>query len=330
MVKYMLHPPYRRWVVLVFCVAAFLLAGCASEPPADPLTLPACPSTSSQIYTGEYYPEFRSGEVRDAVTKIYDSASSNPSVAKREALKLLSFQTQRWSDVQYITYDPQPRMRVIVTFLTPGIIRTIVLNHFLFNNITKERDKLEAATTASLAILDKREEFAFLILIQPEQVTTPVNFSIFPADILMHTTDGSQIRTTHSDDLLNSMLDTSENLYSGYFFYPAKVTRKGACSYLLTPGIETSLVFKIQTARFAEHDNVTINWVVHFPLLFNLDLPGYAIDLSSPVLNGEDEPEKPLEQLQKIDNYSKETDNILWRDIGRYHWWKMVWQGVPR
>lgn len=329
MILFTHHPSRQRWVVLLYCAVALLFVGCASEPPADPQILPFCPSESSQIYTGEYYPELRSQEAKNVADEIYSLASSDNPVGKREALKFLKYEAERWSSVQYINYDPQPRMRVIVTFLTPGLVRAIVLNHFLYKGILGQPDLLEAETKKSLAILDRREEFAFIILIQPEIATTPVEFSLFPAEIIMHITDGSEVRSTHSDDILNSPLDTSENLYSGYFFYPVKVTRQGVCSYLLKPGIETSLLLKIAVAKFAEQENVTLNWVVDFPLLFNLDDPMLTIDRIGPVLNGEDGQELPIDQPPSA-YFRENEDTINWRDVGRFYWWKVYKQSIPK
>ena len=319
--------PSRQLAVLLYCAAILLMAGCASDPPGDPLTLPACPSISSQIYAGDYYPEFRDKEVQAAVEEIYALASTDTITAKREALKLLRYETERWSDVQYVLFDPQPHMRVIVTFITPGLIRAIVLNHYLSKGIISQPDKLKEATKESLAMLDMREEFAFLILIQPQPSTTPVDFLLPPANILLHTTDGFQVRPTHSDDLLNSPLDTSLDLYSGYFFYPAKVTKHGACNYLLTPGLETSVMLRIDNARFIEHTDVTMSWVLHFPLLYKLDDPAFIIDRVTPV-NGEDGFESP--QLPPaVEHFVRTEDVIPWREIGRFHWWKLVSEGIP-
>ncbi|MEI7846246.1 MAG: hypothetical protein WCK35_10625 [Chloroflexota bacterium] len=317
--------------ILLFFTSVMVFASCSAEPlqPTQSQTLLPCASNSSQIYTGNFYPELRGEDVRKAANEIYAAASQNPAIAKREALKLLAYEAERWSSVQYVPSDPQPSMRVIVTFLTPGLIRAIVLNHLLSTGRIGPPIDLESATNENLGALDKREEFAFLILIQPEATTVPIQFSISPADIFLHTTDGFQVRSTHSDDYLNDSQSTSSNTLSGLFFYPATVMRKGSCELLLTPGMETSLMLKIDKATFADRTNVPIKWVKQFPLLYSLIQPMLKLDFASPMENSEDKEETPLRQAPDVKDYSTK-DAILWRDIGRHIWWRMVLVDVPQ
>jgi hypothetical protein len=321
----------RIVAILLFFTSIGVFASCSAEPlqPTQSQTLTPCTSNSSQIYTGDFYPELRGEDVKKAANEIYAAASQNPEIAKREALKLLAYEAERWSSVRYVPSDPQPSMRAIVTFLTPGLIRAIVLNHMLSTGRIGPPIDLESETNNNLGILDKREEFAFLILIQPEATTVPIKFSISPTDIFLHTTDGYQVRSTHSDDYLNESQSTSSNIFSGLFFYPAMVMRKGSCELLLKPGMETSLMLKIDNATFAERNNVPIYWVKQFPLLYSLIQPMIKLDFSSPLENS-DNPDFPLQKAPKAVGFSPDSDQIRWRDIGRHIWWRMVLIDVPQ
>ncbi len=318
---------YRILVVLGFFAAIFIFVSCSAETQPVPIhTIPACSSSASRIYTGNFYPEMRGEDVRKAVNEIYSYATQNPPIARREALKLLAYETERWSNIQYIDFEPQPKMRVIITFLSPGLIRAIVLNHLLSNLSIGSVADLESMTQDSLAILDKREEFAFLILIQPQQSPESVAFSIAPADIQLHTTDGAQIKTTHSDDYLNEMQDTSKDK-AGLFFYPAKVMRNGECDQLLRPGMETSLMFKIDNATFGANQNIKIKWVLQFPLLYNLIQPMLRLDFGNqqPGLDGYISPFPAPTPA----GYNELDDRIAWGDLAQFIWRRTVGVGVP-
>jgi hypothetical protein len=315
-------------VFLVYVAVTYFLVGCDSDAPATPQPLAPCPSESSQIYTGFFYPELRSEEAKNVAERIYAQAPIDMAIAKREALKFLSYETERWSDVKYKSFDPQPRLRFIVSFLTPGLVRAIVLNHLLSTYNPAQVANLEAETGKSLAILDKREEFAFIILIQAEQATTPIEFSVYPSEIQLHTTDGFQVKSTHSDDFLNLPLDTSKNLYSGLFFYPVKVSKNGICDLLLKPGTETSLLLKIDTAKISDQTNVMLDWVIYFPLLYNLIVPMYDVDTITAVQNADDSFETHLDALE-VTSFVESSDAIIWRDVGRLIWWKLLLEGVP-
>jgi len=321
------HVSNQYCKVLVLSAVFFLIVGCSPEASAKTRFLPPCESVNAQLYTGNFYPELQSKDAIDVSDAIYALAYQNLPLAKSKALKFLSYETKRWSDIQDIPETSQPNMRVIVTFISPSLVRAIVLNDLLANYNTAQVANLETATMESLTVLDKKEEFAFSFLIQAKEQTPPANFSIPLADIQLHTTAGSQVKSTHNDDYLNLPIASSAHRYSGLFFYPTQVMKNGVCSPLFKPGTETSLMLKIDTAQIGAPENVLLHWQIYLPLLVGLNRS--LTDNVNTVQSADDATfEIPLNEKDvRIRDPIEYANN--WRDVGRFIWWKMVLDGLP-
>ena len=103
---------------------------------------------------------------------------------------------------------------------------------------------------------------------------------------------------------------------------------QSVCTPFLDPSSETSLTLITQNAKI---DNVAINttlsWKFYFPLLASINAPLFPLDLTSPT-NGEDALESPLNSPPNP-GYDRSTDNIPWRDVGRFIWWKLTLDHIP-
>jgi len=328
MILFNQHVPDQYWKVLVLFVVCFLIIGCGPEASAKTQFLAPCESVNAQIYTGNFYPELQSMEAINVADTIYMLAYQNLPLARSKALKFLSYETERWSDIQNFPEITQPNVRVIVTFISPALVRAIVLNQLLAHYNPTQVASLEVATLESLTSLDRKEEFAFSFLIQAREPTPPNNFLIPLADIQLHTTAGTQVKSSHNDDYLNLPITSSEHRYSGFFFYPARVIKNGVCSPLLKPETETSLTLMINTAEIGSQKNVLLHWQIYLPLLAGLN--GSLTDTINAVQSSDDATfENPLKENDiKIRNPLPE-DASSWRDVGRFIWSKMIMEGMP-
>jgi hypothetical protein len=320
------HVSNQHLKVLVFAAMFFLIVGCGSEASASAQTLPPCETVSAQLYTGNFYPELQSMEALEMADQIYALAPQNLVLARRQALKFLRYETQRWSDVQSV--PSQPNIRVIVSFISPGLVRAIVLNHLLYKYDPVQPPNLEVATTESLTYFDKKGELAFLILIQVKDLKGDNNFSIFPTDILLHTTADTQVKSTHHDDYVNLPLDFSAQRYSGLFFYPARVIDKGVCGALLKPGTETSLMLMNNKAQISNNQaSLALHWQISLPMLININKS--LVDISDAAQSEDDMFENPLLKEDKLSIWDPNKDTDTWRDVGRLIWRKMIMDGLP-
>jgi len=330
MVPFKQYRPSQTWVVFVSLAVTFFLVGCAAEAPTAPQTLETCQTNNPLIYTGASYPEFQSEQAKQVANEIYSIATQGDlPKAKREGLRFLWYETQRWSDVEYHPFDTLPKVRIIATFLTPGLIRAIVLNNLLFNYDPSYVANLDAETNTSLEKMDKRQEFAFLLIVQSDESATINTFSIPSGEVLLRTTAGRQVRNTHNDNFENISLRSKE-LYSGLLFYPAAAVINGVCSPVLEPNIETSLLLLVDRARWGDQVNIGFNWQFVIPLFVELNKPLFNVRKDD-LRDNDWENNSPMADIQLAPNsFLDQTDSVSWREVGRYVWYKLIMDQVPK
>jgi hypothetical protein len=320
------------WIYLISVFTCLFLASCAAEAPTAPTTLAPCQSINPLIYTGDQYPEMQSNEAKKVAEEIFAFAQNGDiPKARREALRFLWYETERWSDVQYRSFEGGlPSIRVITTFLTPGLVRAIVLNHLVYKYDPQNPPNLEQETRLRLEELDKRNEFGFLLIIQSDTSTIPHNFSIAAGDILLRTTAGRQVSSTHNDNFVNIPLP-GMGIYSGLLFYPAAAIINNNCSPVLEPNMETSLLMVVDNARWADQVNIGFTWHYSIPLFVELNKPLFDLR-NEPVDNQDYLNDAPQIDIQFTNDSFKngEKNNIVWREVGRYIWNKLILDNVPQ
>jgi len=321
---------------LVFVIIAFLLAGCGpdvllpngSTPAASAAT---CEDAKAQLYTGDNYPDLKSMRVKEAADKIFGRAATPEKLAKAKvaALNLLRDETDRWSDPQIIQVPDKLKIRAIVTFISPGLIRAIVLNEALkIYNQSSQPPSLDTLTNNALEKIGKKNELAFMLLIQTEGSNTPKTFSIFPVDMTLHNTAGLQATRTRNDDFLNSPLNFSESSNTGLIFYPNAVKSSlSQCTPFLDTDSDTSLMLRTEAAKI-DGENTIITWKFYFPLLASINNQSINVELSDNPTNGDESNAFPLEEPPSV-NFDRNRKSIPWREVGRFIWWKLIMDHIP-
>jgi len=325
------HLPARLWVVFISSVFLFSLVGCL--PPTSAPTQIPCSVDEKPVYVGTAYPELQSGAVKDIVDKIRSFTLQNindpakVSIAKREALRLLAHQAERWSSSQYIRLENQPRARVIISFLEPGLIRAIILNNWLSSlNITQPAD-LEQNTNKNLDKFAGRKDLAFLMLVQIEEQQGK-SITVSPGSIALSNTTGVTVTATQIDSFLGFPLSSTDKKQSGFLFYPIGRMIDQVCRPVLDLNLGTSLMLKIDTVTVGDKTGGPYIWMYYFPLLEPFSNFLFTPDLSTFVQNGEDSFEFPLDEPPSS-TFDPNSDVITWRDVGRFIWWKMTMDHTP-
>jgi hypothetical protein len=88
------------------------------------------------------------------------------------------------------------------------------------------------------------------------------------------------------------------------------------------------IIRKLNSIKISDQTNVMLDWVIYFPLLYNLIVPMYDVDTITPVQNADDTFETHLDALE-VTSFVESSDSIIWRDVGRLIWWKLLLEGVP-
>ena len=338
MFRFNQHFSGPRWIIFAFMFSALFLIGCAPEAllsGASSLgtsigtSSSTCEKAEAQLYTGNYYPDLQSDKAKALADTIYAAAPQNLPIARVAAYKFLEYETQRWSDAQYVNLTGKPNMRAIITFLTPGLIRAIVLNQLLFTYDSTAPVSLETTTNAALEKMGTKNDFAFLLLVQTESSSTPKTFSLYPAEITLHNTAGLFAKRTRSDDFLNSPLSFADGKNSGVIFYPMAVMNSQLqCSPFLDQASETSLTLITTTAKVDDVSNVGLSWKFYFPLLAGITPQLMKPDLTTNPSNEALQLASPIQEPPAA-IYDHNPEAISWGNIGRFIWWKLTMDHIP-
>lgn len=320
--------PARLWVVLVSSMIMFSLAGCIGAASTDPVPQIPCAVEEKPVYVGTAYPELQSDAVKEIVDRIYNFTIQNINdtakvdMAKREALNLLKYQTERWSAVEYIQLENQPRVRVIISFIGPALIRTIILNQWLASLNTAQPANLEQNTNNNLNKFDTRKDLAFLMLIQPEQQQGKI-ITILPGNIALSNTTGVSVTAVQSDSFLGLPLNSTDKTQAGFLFYPIGRMYDQVCRPVLDLNLGTSLMLKVDAVTVSDKTGGPFIWTLYFPLLESFSTSLFIPNLTDFVQNNEHTYESALSEPPST-TFDPNSDEVPWRDIGRFIWWKLT------
>ncbi len=319
----------QPWLVLALLFIPLFLASCV--PVTSPTTyLEPCKPGNIKLYSGQSYPELQDAQAQKTVDAIFGKYPEKPDEVKKLALRFLGYETQRWSDFRSTSDSDPSKLKTLVTFISPGLIRAIALSQALSTAKSYPNfgiNEVQNITNKYIKIFDDQNDFGFFILYMPADTSTPQqNFEIPPSSIELHSTVGKQIKSNRSDDYLNAPLSFAKTNYSGFVFYPIGGKNGESCDPLLVSKSGTSLTLKILTASIAGKQNIALSWQFYFPLL--TDTEKLLIDINSDNSAVNSNELSPKNEPSSKD-YSNDPENIYWQEMGRFIWWKLTLEPDP-
>jgi len=321
----------RKQLVILKCKGILILAGlmlsaCAPEAAAHSLYATPChpPTNEGNVYRQEVQP---------ILGNYYRSAFNNPNDIQAfeslqyEAIKLLATQTERWSDLIDFPLGTK-NVRITVTYLSPELIQTIILNHYLFRHVGTyiNANDFETQVISKMETIANRNEHLFFVALTTsyyEQATSysdPVIVQIPLQSLVLTNSENIQVNPLHNDYTLEDRIDLTFTPVHGYFSFPMAINVNGNCEFLLDKANNPHLVLSIP--------HVTINGT-NFetrPWMFDYVPPlGIALD-PNPVENRLQVERDPNEfcPCHDLPLTITPVDAGYWEILGRFIWHEMT------
>lgn len=308
---------------IVLIVMGLLLSACA----------PAAAASARSLYATPCHPPTLEGnpyrkDVQPALGAYYRAAFSNPndiSTMQHEAMKLLATQTERWSDSIDFSIETK-YVRATVTYLSPELIQTIILNHYLFRKNGAFTGNFESQVLSKMEPIANRNEHLFFVTLTAsnyEQDTSYGEHIIvqLPLNSLILTNSSNiQVDPLHDDYALEDRIDLTFAPAHGYFSFPIAVNVNGNCEFLLDETNNAHLVLSIP--------HVTINGTNYPTRAWTFDyVPPLALSLDS------NPPEDRLQVERTLEHFCPDKeppasitpmDEEYWEKLARFIWHEMT------
>jgi len=242
-----------------------------------------------------------------------------------EAIKLLATQTERWSDSIDIHLENK-QVRITITYISPELVQTIILNHYLFGKIGNfVNGGFDTEILSKMERIASRNEHIFLITLtasQYEEATSYNNHVIvqLPLQLLVMTNSANvKVIPQHDDHNLEERIDLTHSPAYGYIAYPmaAKIVKNEneTCEFLLDKATNTHLTLSIPYIEVNSTQHETGPWMFEYAPLLEL---AYQSNTS---LQGERTPEhfRPQDKLPHAIN---PVNAEYWEELARFIWYE--------
>ncbi len=234
----------------------------------------------------------------------------------------LVHETKSWSDIQTIKLDESSQAQVVVTFLSPQLIKTVYYN---------EMRTYGSASLNPQVVLDeiaKRDELIFFVT-----VITTTNNNIGPAahkmqipirEMVIVNADDVTAPPLRDDHNLAQVINSSFEPVFGYLTYPIAMQRGVECSWILNPDYNKKIIITIPNIYVDGVSAGAYMWDIPYSPLFN---SGFAPPTPTAVafdpyqMSSSLTPPSPMTSLL-IPNGLPE--NIFWQNYARFLWKQVV------
>ena len=255
-------------------VLAIMLNACASGAAARAVYATAChpPTVEGNVYRRPLQPILRN---------YYQNAfspQSNLTNQQYEAIKLLASQTERWSDSIDISLESK-FVRITITYLSPELIQTIIVNHYLFRRMGNFLNgSLENEVASKMERIANRNEHIFLATLtastyeQDTSYTDPVIVQLPLQSLALTNSSNVQVIPQHDDHNLEERIDLTQGPAHGSFSYPMAVMVNEKCEFLMDETTNMHLVLSIPYLDINGTRYETCPWVLEYTPLLNIAL----------------------------------------------------------
>jgi len=322
-----------------FLLVLSFLVGCDSIGPGlatvmpSPTPYPACEvkngfylATEGPLAVQKQHVDTKAGEI---FVEAMQARSAGDEVrlagARSQALQLLAYETLRWSDVETMQLDGK-NLRLIVTFISPELLQTVVLNQVISGNVTVPGNNFSEYTKIIFQGMDQRGEYMFLLTIQaelPEQARLPVELK--PMEIYLKKSEKLRIPANLVDNAFTQPFDmSSSSQRAGFIYFPQAVFHDGSCQLVLDAFHDNFIIMDMENTKIDDQKGPLEFQIVFAPPL-NMEI---SIPTPNPALPLTSEQHKSSGVLPAIQDVgptgvlnSLTADNLAyWQEMGRFVW----------
>jgi len=212
---------------------------------------------------------------------VQNQGNSDPSTLqslKNEAFTLLVNQVKRWTSSADIPIDNANVIRITLTYISPELTQTIILNHQLYNNVLSEID-FENMLRTRMNVVADREELIFLMTITYSQYNNQIatednriTLTIPMDELALANAENLRVTAHHIDPPLRQEIVISHGPSAGYVAFPIGVGTSENCVEVMDHLHNTVINVSTGGIRINENEYVPqLSWSVKYHPLVEMD-----------------------------------------------------------
>lgn len=254
---------------------------------------------------------------------------------KSRALQFLAYETMRWSSAYDIEPEAGKRIRLVVTFISPELIRAVILNHVMYKNENIPGLNLSAYSSERLQNMDVRQEFLFLTIVQAELPEgSEIQIELPATSFFLKKNADVRVPVSHTDGFFRHSLKMSSSQHTGFLYFPFGVSRPTqTCQQTLDTLHDKSILLSVEGAVIGDKKYDEITWQIPFvpPIDVGSAIPTPNPDL--PIPSGH----APASIAPSIQNIGvtgmvtalTEENREYWSKLGQFVWSNLTLDYFP-
>ena len=242
-----------------------------------------------------------------------------------EAIKLLATQTERWSDFIDIHLENK-LVRITITYISPELVQTIILNHYLFGRISNFLNGgFNTEILSRMERIASRNEHIFFVTLTASQYeeaasnNNPLIIRLPLQSLVMTNSANVRVIPQHDDHNLEERIDLTHSPAYGYIAYPMAVkiveNENETCEFLLDKATNTHLTLSITNIEVNSTQHETGPWMFEYAPLLEL---AYQSNTGLQVERTPDHFRPNKELPRPIASVNAE----YWEELARFIWYE--------
>jgi hypothetical protein len=231
---------------MVLIVLSMMISACEGVALAAPADPPPCPPPEN-AYTYQLDPNYINF-YNNGITNINDNAAYNNN--REVAFKELVNRVYDWSDTVDINTGGK-NVRITITYISPEIAQLIVINHYLYKQLTGFMGRLPEQVKIQMAGIINRNEHIFFVNIMASPSTDGTTL-IFPlSNLSLTNTSNLTVYREHDDHNLEGPMTLKNYPEYGFVYYSMAVMNNGNCQAVLDKNRDTRIVLSVPKITIA-------------------------------------------------------------------------------
>jgi hypothetical protein len=205
--------------------------------------------------------------------------------------------------------------QIMVTFLSPDLVRAVTMNEALLENPNEKNPELSVGN--SLTQLANREKLIFLLTVvsvnMNGETTIPHKLEVKADEILLLSANRLEIKPSYVEPSLDQPLDLSQYNF-GYLFYPLAVINNGVCTEVLNQKFDTNIVLTTSAVTIDNAASDPLLWAIEYKPLLDI---GHS-DLVTGDQNSYYESDPQPLDIPPVT--SDTTSRLFWQEYAKFVW----------
>ena len=163
-------------------------------------------------------------------------------------------------------------IRITVTYISPELVHTIIVNHYLYKRYTNFSGKLNEQVLIHMSRIIGRNEYVFFMTFMASSYTNNTTSIIkFPLKQLdLTNTNNANIIPAHDDHILENPITLINGPEYGFFYFPMASIQNGTCQAVLDKNYDTRIVLSVPSIVINDTDVGSRTWEYKYAPLIDM------------------------------------------------------------